>query len=67
MCHVTKSVFTIINGMAEEIKAAAKGIAWAGRRLCLLMFADDVVLLTEEEKDLETMAHRYSKRWRLLQ
>ena len=53
--------------MAEEIKAAAKRIAWADKRVCLLMFADDVVLLAEEEKDLETMlevAHRYSKRWR---
>ena len=50
-----------INGMAEEI-----GIAWADKRVCLLMFADDVVLLAQE-KDLETMlevAHRYSKRWR---
>ncbi len=67
-CVMSPNLFSLfINGMAEEIKAAAKGIAWAGKRLCLLMFADDVVLLAEEEKDLETMlevAHRYSKRWR---
>ena len=67
-CVMSPNLFSLfINGMAEEIKAAAKGIAWADKRVCLLMFADDVVLLAEEEKDLETMlevAHRYSKRWR---
>ena len=67
-CVMSPNLFSLfINGMAEDIKSAAKGIVWADKKVSLLMFADDVVLLAEEEKDMETMlevAHRYSRRWR---
>ena len=54
-----------INEVAEGIKSAAKGIVWADKKVSLLMFADDVVLLAEEEKDMMLeVAHRYSRRWR---
>ena len=66
-CEVrTKSVVTVHQWNGRGDQCAAKGVAWADK-MCLLMFADDVVLpVEEEEKDLETMlvAHRYRKRWR---
>ena len=66
-CVMSPNLFSLFNGIAEDIKSAAKGIVWADKKVSLLMFADDVVLLAEEEKDMETMlevAHRYSRRWR---
>ena len=45
----------------QRIKAAAKGIARAGKRVCLLMFADDVVLLAEDLETMLEVAHRYSR------
>jgi hypothetical protein len=56
-----------INGMAQRLKEAGQGIKWNEKKLCLLLFADDVVLLAESERDLERMlevARRYSEDWR---
>ena len=52
-----------INGLAREINEKGKGIDVGGRRVRLLMYADDIVLLAESARDLQNMP-AYSKRWR---
>ena len=45
-----------INDLAKKIKAIGKGIdIEEGERICILLYADDVVLLGENESDLQTM------------
>jgi len=54
-----------INGMAERVKKEAKGIMWASKKLSILLFADDVVLMAEEDMDkMLKVVHEYSKEWR---
>jgi hypothetical protein len=56
-----------INGLAREINEKGKGIDVGGRRVRLLMYADDIVLLAESARDLQNMLDvvtSYSKRWR---
>ena len=67
-CVMSPNLFSLfINGMAQKVKEKGQGIRWAEKKLCLLLFADDVVLLAESERDLEGMmeeAYRYSEKWR---
>ena len=67
-CVMSPNLFSMfINGMAERVKGEAKGIRWASKKLSILLFADDVVLMAEEEEDMEKMlkvVHEYSKEWR---
>ena len=44
-----------IDGLARELKAAGLGIMVAGRRVPLLMYADDVVLLASTPRELKAM------------
>ena len=44
-----------IDGLAKELKRAGLGIMIAGRRVPLLMYADDVVLLASTQSELEAM------------
>ena len=56
-----------INGLAREINEVGKGVDVGGRRVRLLMYADDIVLMAESAKDLQNMLDvvtAYSKRWR---
>ena len=67
-CVMSPNLFSLfINGMAERVKDVAKGIKWGSKKLCLLLFADDVVLMAEEEEDMDRMlevVHEYSRKWR---
>ena len=67
MCHVAILFSLFINGLAREIKEKGKGVDVGGRRVRLLMYADDIVLLAESARDLQSMLDvvtSYSKRWR---
>jgi hypothetical protein len=67
-CVMSPNLFSMfINGMAERVKEEAKGIRWASKKLSILLFADDVVLMAEEEEDMDKMlrvVHEYSRDWR---
>ena len=67
-CVMSPNLFSMfINGMATTVKGEAKGIRWADKKLSILLFADDVVLMAEEESDMDKMlkvVHTYSKEWR---
>jgi hypothetical protein len=56
-----------VNGLAREIKERGKGVPVGDRRLKLLLYADDIVLLAETEEDLQAMLDvvtEYSRKWR---
>ena len=67
-CVISPTLFSIfINGMAEDLRRANKGIKWKGKTFNILMFADDVVLVAEKEEDMHHMlgrAYEYSRRHR---
>lgn len=67
-CVMSPILFSLfINGLAREINEKTVGIAVGERRVRLLLYADDIVLLAETAKDLQNMLDvvtAYSKRWR---
>ena len=67
-CVMSPILFSLfVNGLAREINEKGKGVEVGGRRVRLLMYADDIVLLAESARDLQNMLDvvtAYSKRWR---
>ena len=67
-CLLSPMLFDIfINGLAEELIKLGLGVQCGGKRICLLMFADDIVIIADTKKDLEAMLNAtfdYSLRWR---
>ena len=56
-----------IDGLAKELKARNLGVPIAGRRVALLMYADDIVMLAATQRELELMnriASRFAQRHR---
>ena len=67
-CVMSPILFSFfINGLAREIKEKGKGIKVGERKVCLLMYADDIVLLAETAEDLQNMLDvvtEYARKWR---
>ena len=56
-----------IDGLAKELKAKGLGVVIAGRRVPLLMYADDIVMLAATQRELQLMnavASRFARRHR---
>ena len=56
-----------IDGLAQELKAQGLGVPIAGRRIALLMYADDIVMLATTQRELQLMnkiASRFAQRHR---
>lgn len=57
-----------INDLAVEIKALNKGISIDGTIISILLYADDIILLADNEHDLQDMLdvlHNWSQKWLL--
>ena len=56
-CPLSPLLFNcFVNDLAEKIKAIGKGISIDnGEKVCILLYADDVILLAESEDDLQAM------------
>ena len=52
-CVMSPVLFSLF--INREINKRAKGIDVGGRKVRLLLYADDIVLLAESAKDLQTM------------
>ena len=67
-CVMSPILFSLfINGLAKEINDKTKGIKVGERRVRLLLYADDIVLLAESAEDLQNMLDivtKYSRQWR---
>ena len=56
----------VIDELAREIKRSGKGTRLGNLRISILMFADDIVLITENPEDLQYLldvAYTFSRRW----
>ena len=55
-CILSPLLFNIyINDLALYLKSMDIGIDIGEEKICILMYADDIVLLTDNEKDLQTL------------
>jgi len=55
-----------INGLAEELKSRGLGVDFFGRRVGILLYADDIVLVAESPEQLQLMldcASDYAANW----
>ena len=53
--------------MRKRFKKAGKGVLHGNVRICILMFADDIVLIAENRLDLQLLMDitlEYSRKWR---
>jgi hypothetical protein len=64
MCIIT-CIF--INELAEKIKNLGKGIKMGRSKVCILLFADDIVIIAESKEELQMMMNatfELSRKWR---
>ena len=55
---LSTTLFAIyINSLAEKIKSMNKGINIAGHNISILLYADDIALIAENEENLQSMLH----------
>jgi hypothetical protein len=58
-----------INDLAEGLKTLNKGVQFNNDILCCLFYADDILLLSENEQDMQDMldyVHEWCRKWRLI-
>ena len=56
-----------INGMAKDIIKSEMGIPIRNKKMSILLYADDIVLITEKQQDLEKgmdIVANFEKKWR---
>ena len=67
-CVMSPVLFSLfINGLARELKKRGQGVDIGGRRVQMLLYADDIALLAETPDDLQRMfdvVSEYSRKWR---
>ena len=67
---LSPTLFSIyVNDLALQIKAPGSGVKVDGQTVGILLYADDVVLLAEQEKDLQIMLNIVAEwcwKWRLV-
>ena len=55
-CVLSPALFNIfINDLPPKLKATSKGIRFGDTLVCCLLYADDLVILAESEKDLQVL------------
>ena len=67
--NLSPTLFSIfINDLANEIKEANRGIPVNDDNICLLLYADDIVLLEENENDMQHVLDilwKWCEKWRI--
>ena len=59
---------TFINSLAEEIKNSGVGVNYNGIKVPILLYADDILLMADNEADLQQLldiAYGWCRKWRL--
>ena len=60
--NLSPTLFNIyINDLAEELKRMNLGIKMGDLHICILLYADDIVLVSEHEKNLQRMLNHVHK------
>ena len=58
-----------LNDLAQDIKGLGKGVQIGEVQICILLYADDIVLLAENECDMQLMLNtlnEWCKKWRMV-
>ena len=67
---LSPTIFSLfVNDLVREINALELGIDVNGEKIALLLYADDIVLLSDNETNMQTMLntlHEWCKKWRVL-
>ena len=67
--NISSTLFSLyINELAKEINAMNVGVKFGHVNLSILLYADDMVLVANNEKDLQSMLdkmHEWCSKWRL--
>ena len=66
---LSPTLFNIfLNDLVDDLNDLGKGLNVDGRHICCLLYADDIILLSENEDNLQAMLDRldrWCKNWRL--
>ena len=69
-CNLSPTLFAIFaNDLVKEVNDLDIGMKVEELKLSILMYADDIVLMSDSEEKLQTMldtVHNWYKRWRVL-
>ena len=64
---LSPTLFNIyINDIVQEVKSTGQGIFIEGDNICILIYADDIVLISESEQGLQQMLQKvydWSQKW----
>ena len=67
--NLSPTLFNIyINDLAEELKSMNLGIKMGDLHICILIYADDIVLVSEHEQNLQCMlshVHKWCCKWQI--
>ena len=67
--NLSPTLFNIyINDLAEELKSMNLGIKMGDLHICILLYADDIVLVSENEQNLQRMlshVHKWCCKWQM--
>ena len=67
--NLSPTLFNIyINDLAEELKSMNLGIKMGELHICILLYADDIVLVSEHEQNLQRMlshVHKWCCKWQM--
>ena len=68
-CVISPMLFDVfVDRLAREVRALNLGVPAAGKRLSLLLYADDIVLLADSQEELQRMlgaVQAFCRRWRV--
>ncbi len=68
LSSVTGFVYLFINDLVDEIKQSVKGVNIGDEWIVVLLYIDDICILTENEADLQkalNIVHDYCTRWNM--
>ena len=69
-CLLSPILFSIyINDLVEKIKSTCSGIPIKDENVCVLMYADDLVILARNERDLQSMLdviYEWCEKWKII-
>ena len=68
--NLSTTLFALfVNDLATELKDSGLGIPMGNDKICVLLYADDIVILGEKVEDVQKLldiVHKWTSKWRLV-